>query len=71
MMLYRQTAQLEKSTINFSMRHHLEARFQILKHKRLNEVIIAVETYLAKNRLKAIIMNKRLRNDIKICMRQV
>jgi hypothetical protein len=42
----RQTTQLAKSTINYPMRHHLKSRFQILRHKRLNEVI-ATDTYFA------------------------
>jgi hypothetical protein len=42
----RQTTQLSKSTIHYPMRHHLKSRFQMLKHKRLNEVI-ATDTYFA------------------------
>jgi hypothetical protein len=42
----RQTTQLAKSTIQYPMRHHLKNRFQILRHKRLNEVI-ATDTYFA------------------------
>jgi hypothetical protein len=42
----RQTTQLTKSTIHYSMRRHLKSWFQILRHKRLNEVI-ATDTYFA------------------------
>jgi hypothetical protein len=35
----RQTTQLSKSTIHYHMRGHLKSRFQMLRHKRLNEVI--------------------------------
>jgi hypothetical protein len=42
----RQTTQLAKSTIHYPMRRHLKSRFQILRHKRLNEVI-ATDTYSA------------------------
>jgi hypothetical protein len=42
----RQTTQLDKSTIHYSMRCHLKSRFQMLRHKRLNE-IIATDTYFA------------------------
>jgi hypothetical protein len=35
----RQTTQLAKSTIHYPMRCHIKSRFQILSHKRLNEVI--------------------------------
>jgi hypothetical protein len=42
----RQTTQLAKSTIHHPMRHHLKSRFQMLRHKRLNEVI-ATDTYFA------------------------
>jgi hypothetical protein len=35
----RQTTQLAKSTIHYPMRRHLKSRFQMLRHKRLNEVI--------------------------------
>jgi hypothetical protein len=38
----RQITQLAKSTIQYPMRHHLRSRFQILRHKRLNEVIATV-----------------------------
>jgi hypothetical protein len=38
----RQTTQLDKSTIHYSMRRHLKSRFQILIHKRLNEVIAII-----------------------------
>jgi hypothetical protein len=54
----RQTTQLAKSTIHHPMRRHLKSRFQMLRHKMLNEVI-ATDTYLRmKNQLKAIIMRK-------------
>jgi hypothetical protein len=42
----RQTTQLARSTIHYPMRHHLKNRFQMLRHKRLNEVI-AADTYFA------------------------
>jgi hypothetical protein len=42
----RQTTQLAKSTIHYPMRRHLKGRFQMLRHKRLNEVI-AMHTYIA------------------------
>jgi hypothetical protein len=42
----RQTTQLAKSTIHYPLRHHLKSRFQILRHKRLNEVI-TTDTYFA------------------------
>jgi hypothetical protein len=42
----RQTNQLAKSTIHYPMRRHLKSRFQMLRHKRLNEVI-ATDTYFA------------------------
>jgi hypothetical protein len=45
----RQTAQLPKSTINYPMRCHVKSRFQMLRHKRLNEVI-ATYTYFANQR---------------------
>jgi hypothetical protein len=35
----RQTTQLAKSTIQYPMRRHLKSRFQMLRHKRINEVI--------------------------------
>jgi hypothetical protein len=35
----RQTTQLAKSTVHYPMRRHLKSRFQMLRHKRLNEVI--------------------------------
>jgi hypothetical protein len=43
----RQTTQLAKSTIHRPMRRHLKSRFQMLRHKRLNEVI-ATDTILCK-----------------------
>ena len=42
----QQTTQLAKSTIYHPMRRHLKSRFQMLRHKRLNE-IIATDTYFA------------------------
>jgi hypothetical protein len=42
----RQTTQLAKSTIHYQMRFHLKSRFQMLRHRRLNEVI-ATDTYFA------------------------
>jgi hypothetical protein len=42
----RQTTQLAKSTIHYPMRCHLKSWFQMLRHKRLNEVI-ATDTYFA------------------------
>ena len=42
----RQTTQFTKSTIYHPMRSHLKSRFQMLRHKRLNEVI-ATDTYFA------------------------
>jgi hypothetical protein len=42
----RQTTQLAKSTIHYPMRRHLKSRFQMLRHKRLNEVI-TTDTYFA------------------------
>ena len=41
-----QTTQLAKSTIHYPMRRHLKSWFQMLRHKRLNEVI-ATDTYFA------------------------
>jgi hypothetical protein len=35
----RQTTQLSKSTIHYPMKSHLKSLFQMLRHKRLNEVI--------------------------------
>jgi hypothetical protein len=43
---FRQTTQLVKSTIHYPMRCHLKTRFQMQRHKRLNEVI-AKDTFLA------------------------
>ena len=45
----QQTTQLAKSTIHYPMRRHLKSRFQMLRHKRLNEVI-ATDTYFASER---------------------
>jgi hypothetical protein len=42
----RQTTQLAKSIIYFLIRLHLKSRFQMLRHKRLNEVI-PTDTYFA------------------------
>jgi hypothetical protein len=42
----QQTTQLAKSTIHFPTRRHLKSRFQMLRHKRLNEVI-ATDTYIS------------------------
>jgi hypothetical protein len=42
----RQKTQLAKSTIHYHMRCQLKSRFQMLRHKRLNEVI-ASDTYFA------------------------
>jgi hypothetical protein len=41
----RQTTQLAKSTIHYPMRRHLKSRFQMLRHKRLNEVIATVTNF--------------------------
>jgi len=41
-----QTTQLAKSTIHYPMRRHLKSRFQMLRQKRLNEVI-STNTYFA------------------------
>jgi hypothetical protein len=51
----RQTTQLDKSTIHYPMGHHLKSLFQMLRHKRLNEVI-STDTY--ENLLKAITLPK-------------
>jgi hypothetical protein len=42
----RQTTQLARSLIHYPMRRHLKSRFQMLRHKRLNEVL-AKATYFA------------------------
>jgi hypothetical protein len=42
----RQTTQLAKSTIHYPMQRHLKTWFQMLRHKRLNEVI-ATNTYFS------------------------
>jgi hypothetical protein len=42
----RQTTQLDKSTNYYPMRRHHKSRFQMLRHKRSNEVI-ATESYFA------------------------
>ena len=44
--ILRHTTQLSKSTIYFPMRSHLKSWFQMLRQKRLNEVI-ATDTYFA------------------------
>jgi hypothetical protein len=41
----RQTTQLAKSTIHHPMRCHLKSRFQLPRHKRLNEVIATDKHY--------------------------
>jgi hypothetical protein len=54
----RKTTLLAKSIIHYPMRRHLKSRFQMLRHKRLNEVI-AIDTFLQmKNQLKTIIVHK-------------
>ena len=45
----QQTMQLAKSTIHYPMQRHLEIKFQMLRHKRLNEVITK-DTYFASER---------------------
>jgi hypothetical protein len=45
----RQTTQLAKSTIHYPIRRHLKSSFQMLSHKRLNEVI-ATGTYFSNNK---------------------
>jgi hypothetical protein len=45
----QQTTQLTKSTIHYPMRCHLKSQFQMLSHKRLNEVI-ATDTYFSSER---------------------
>jgi hypothetical protein len=45
-MTLRQTTQLAKCTIHYPMGRHLKSRFQMLRHKRLNEVISTC-TYFA------------------------
>jgi hypothetical protein len=42
----RQTTRQAKSTIHYPMRRHLKSRFQMLRQKRLNE-IISTDTYFA------------------------
>jgi hypothetical protein len=42
----RQTSQLAKSIIHYPMRRHIKSHFQMIRHKRLNEVI-ATDTYFA------------------------
>jgi hypothetical protein len=42
--ILQQTTQLAKSTIHYPMRHQQKSRFQMLRHKRLNEAI-ATDTY--------------------------
>jgi hypothetical protein len=45
----RQTTQLAKSTIHYPMHRHLKSCFQMLRYKRLNEVI-ATDTYFANDK---------------------
>ena len=45
----RQTTQLATSIIRFPMRRHFKSRFQMLRKKRLNEVV-ATDTYFSKVR---------------------
>jgi hypothetical protein len=45
----RQTTQISQSINHYFMRNHLKSRFQMLRHKRLNEVI-ATDTYFANER---------------------
>jgi hypothetical protein len=54
----RQTTQLSKSTIHYPMRHYLKSRFQILSHKKLNEVITTDTYFTNYNQLKDIILHK-------------
>jgi hypothetical protein len=42
----RQTTQLAKSTVHYPMQRHLKSQFQMLRHKRLHEVI-ATDTYFS------------------------
>jgi hypothetical protein len=42
----RQATNLAKSTPRYPMRHHLKSRFQMLRNKRLSEVI-ATDTYFS------------------------
>jgi hypothetical protein len=42
----RKTTKLVNSVIHHSMQHHLKIQFQMLRHKRLNEVI-ATDTYFS------------------------
>jgi hypothetical protein len=44
--ILRQATQLAKSAIHHPMRRHLKSRFQMLRHKRLNE-FITTDTYFA------------------------
>jgi hypothetical protein len=61
---FRHTTQLAKSTIHYPMRHHLKSRFQMIRHKRFNEVI-ATDTYFAnENQLNAMILHKYFWNDL-------
>jgi hypothetical protein len=45
-----QTTQPAKSSIHYFMRHHLKSRFQMLRHKRLPEVI-TTDTYFANEKI--------------------
>jgi hypothetical protein len=46
----RQTIRLSMSTIHNPKKRHLKSRFQMLSHKRLNEVI-STDTYFANEKL--------------------
>jgi hypothetical protein len=48
----QQTKQLAKSTIHYSMQHHLKHCFQMLRHKQFN-YIIATNTYLSCEKSKS------------------
>jgi hypothetical protein len=48
----RQTTQLAKSTIHYHMRHHLKSRFQMLRHKWLNEAIVIDTFYASEKSIK-------------------
>jgi hypothetical protein len=47
--ILQQTTQLSKSTIHYPMRRHLKSQFQMLRHKRPNEVI-ATDSYFSSER---------------------
>jgi hypothetical protein len=60
----KQTTQLVKSTIHYPMRRHLKSRFQMLRHKRLNEVIVT-DTYFANEKsIEGITVHKYFWNDL-------